>query len=83
MAFENIFLEGLPMYDGGKIEEAVSLGGGLYDDRPTLDTYNTIFKIGDKYSEEDFKQKILDMKEQTELIWRHQKKVFPQESATK
>lgn len=62
MTFDNIFLEGLPMYEGGKIEEAVSLGGGLYDDRPTLDTYDTIFKLGDKYSEEDFKQKILDMK---------------------
>lgn len=58
----NIFLNGIPAYDGGKILEAVDVGAGLYDDRQPLESYDTVFHVGDKYTEEDFKQKILDMK---------------------
>ena len=62
MAFENIFLEGIPSYDGGKIMDAIDVGAGLYDDRIPLDSYDTVFHVGDKFTEEEFKQKILDMK---------------------
>ena len=62
MAFENIFLEGLPAYDGGKIMDAVNDGAGLYDDRIPEDVCDPIFKVGEKYTEEEFRQKILDLK---------------------
>ncbi len=62
MAFENIFLEGIPAYDGGKIMDAVNAGAGLYDDRIPVETCDPIFKVGEKYTEEEFRQKILDLK---------------------
>lgn len=62
MALENMFLEGLPMYDGGKIMDLVDIGAGLYDDRTPIESYDTIFHVGDKFTEEEFAQKIVDMK---------------------
>lgn len=56
------FLKNVPLYDGGKLEATVNVGAGLYDDRTPSAVYESIFHVGDEYTEEEFRQKILDMK---------------------
>ena len=57
MAFENIFLEGLPDYEGGVITEATKVGPGLRDDRKP-EKLEPIFNVGEEYTEDEFKEKL-------------------------